>query len=49
MEGIVQVAARRCGVTGRNRYRGTPRPHAGPTPAPAGSGGSESGQQLRLL
>ncbi len=31
MEGIVKVAARRCGVTGRNRYRGT-------TPGGAGAG-----------
>src|ERR1700722_20022267 len=31
IEGIVKVAARRCGVTGRNRYRGT-------SPAGAGAG-----------
>ena len=60
IEGIVKVAARRCGVTGRNRYRGT-----SPAGADAGSGGgggtqagsdtgpggkgNADGQQLRLL
>ncbi len=41
VEGIVRVAARRCGVTGPNRSRGTPTPPPG---APAANG-----QQLRLL
>jgi DNA repair photolyase len=55
IEGIVKVAARRCGVTGRNRYRGTP-PAAGRTRGTAPEGGpgdavgpSDDGRQLRLL
>jgi DNA repair photolyase len=44
IEGIVRAAARRCGVSGRNRYRGTP-PGQARTPEPAAG----SGQQLRLL
>jgi len=55
IEGIVKVAARRCGVTGPNRYRGT-RPAAGRagTGAPGVEaegerGPSEGGRQLRLL
>jgi DNA repair photolyase len=44
VEGIVRAAARRCGVTGRDRYRGTP-----PVQAPAPPAVPESGQQLSLL
>jgi DNA repair photolyase len=45
VEGIVRSAARRCGVTGRDRYRGTP-----PAPeAPATTPEARGGQQLRLL
>jgi DNA repair photolyase len=48
IEGIVKVAARRCGVTGRNRYRGRPpvdaagrgeAPDSAPAPAPASGPG----------
>ena len=46
IEGIVQAAARRCGVSGRNRYRGTPPMRAqARAPGPA----AEAGQQLSLL
>ncbi len=38
VEGIVKVAARRCGVTGRNRYRGT-TPERGRRRRPEGTGG----------
>jgi len=55
IEGIVKVAARRCGVAGPNRYRGTP-PAQGRALAtdPKGGAGSEGGpsedvRQLRLL
>ena len=51
IEGIVKGAVRRCGVTGRNRYRGTP-PGDGRAPTSAPKGGdseSQGGQQLRLL
>jgi DNA repair photolyase len=53
IEGIVRVAARRCGVSGRNRYRGTP-PATAPPAAPAESPAHdpeavEDGRQLRLL
>ncbi len=44
VEAIVRGAARRCGVTGRERYRATP-PSGPPAPAPA----AEGSQQLRLL
>jgi len=54
IEGIVKVAARRWGVTGRNRYRG-PAPDDGPAEArsrdaaAAAAAEVEPGQQLRLL
>ena len=45
IEGVVRAAARRCGVSGRDRYRGTPAvPSPAPTPPQA-----DGGQQLRLL
>ncbi len=44
VEGIVRTAARRCGVTGRERYRATP-----PSGPPAQAPEPEGGQQLRLL
>ena len=51
VEGIVRVAARRCGVTGRDRYRGRSADSAGatvvPEDRPSPSGRCE--QQLRLL
>jgi DNA repair photolyase len=47
VEGIVRMAARRCGVTGRNRYRGTPS--APPDASESGARKAEGGQQLRLL
>jgi hypothetical protein len=45
------VAARRCGVTGPNRYRGTApaAPRADEPARGAIAQGSEGGQQLRLL
>ena len=43
VEGIVRAAARRCGVPGQNRYRGTPAAPRTSTPE------AEGGQQLRLL
>jgi DNA repair photolyase len=46
VEGIVKVAARRCGVTGRNRYRGTPPNGAVDRP---GESADRGDQQLRLL
>jgi DNA repair photolyase len=51
VEGIVRVAARRCGVTGPNRYRGTaPADARADEPARGAiAQGSEGGQQLRLL
>ena len=53
VEGIVKVAARRCGVTGRNRYRGRPPARPARRAAPAGrerpGGSRRRGQQLRLL
>jgi hypothetical protein len=42
----VKVAARRCGVSGRNRYRGGPPPRE--ADAPAGGAGPDD-RQLRLL
>jgi DNA repair photolyase len=54
IEGIVKVAARRWGVTGRNRYRG-PASDDGPAEArsrdaaAAAAAEVEPGQQLRLL
>jgi len=55
IEGIVKVAARRCGVTGPNRYRGAP-PAAGRArsstpmgPGKGGDGGHQRDRQLRLL
>jgi len=51
VEGIVKVAARRSGVTGRNRYRGT-TPGGSQAPAPGDvptAPEAEPGQQLRLL
>ena len=54
IEGIVKVAARRCGVTGRNRYRGA-APDDGPAEARSRDAAAaaatevEPGQQLRLL
>jgi DNA repair photolyase len=44
VEGIVRSAARRCGVTGRDRYRGAP-----PTGPTATAPETDRGQQLRLL
>ena len=44
VEGIVRAAARRLGVTGRDRYRAGP-----PAPARAPEKGHEGGQQLRFL
>jgi DNA repair photolyase len=51
VEGIVRSAARRCGVTGRERYRAraVPPPSPGPGPAAPRTGGDVAGQQLRLL
>ena len=55
IEGIVQVAARRCGVTGPNRYRGAPpaagraRSSAPMGPGKGGDGGHQRDRQLRLL
>jgi len=55
IEGIVKVAARRCGVTGPNRYRGTPPADGRATTTAPGAGTEgeggpgESGRQLRLL
>jgi DNA repair photolyase len=52
IEGIVRAAARRCGVDGRNRYRGTPPVRAQPqSPGPAGGAGGAgtAGEQLSLL
>jgi DNA repair photolyase len=47
VEGIVREAARRCGVTGRDRYRARAvRPQEGATPRPREAGPA---QQLRLL
>jgi DNA repair photolyase len=46
VEGIVRTAARRCGVTGKNRYRGKP---AEPPPAAADAPEDSGGLQLRLL
>ena len=46
IEGIVRAAARRCGVSGRNRYRGTP-PVRAQAQAPGPAAGA--GQQLSLL
>ena len=48
VEGIVRATARRCGVTGRERYRAvTPeRAESSPVAAPAEA---EGGRQLRLL
>jgi DNA repair photolyase len=48
VEGIVKLAARRCGLTGRNRYRGT-QADGGGGDNPGGGGGEGAGQQLRLL
>lgn len=50
VESIVRLAARRCGVTGRNRYRGTTPPPLTPsaTTEPSAPEGC-AGQQLRLL
>ena len=44
VEGIVRAAALRCGVTGRDRYRGRPA-----VTGPEGGGDPEGGQQLQLL
>ena len=55
IEGIVKVAARRCGVTGPNRYRGAPpaagraRSSAPMGPGKGGDGGHQGDRQLRLL
>jgi hypothetical protein len=47
VEGIVREAARRCGVTGRDRYRARAvRPEEETTPRPREAGPA---QQLRLL
>ena len=46
IEGIVRAAARRCGVSGHNRYRGSaPARAKARTPGPS----AEAGQQLSLL
>ena len=47
VEGIVRAAARRCGVTGRERYRGR-TPSAAPAGGPAHDP-PEPGRQLRLI
>jgi DNA repair photolyase len=61
VEGIVRATARRCGVTGRDRYRGTrgAAPPAAPAPGPVGAPARHQGPgpaqsavspgQLRLL
>jgi hypothetical protein len=55
IEGIVRGAARRCGVTGPNRYRGRRSPvnaggeHRAPDPATAAGQATSAGDQLRLL
>ena len=54
IEGIVKVAARRCGVSGRNRYRAGPPQQEAPqqeaqTPATDGGRGAGDDGQLRLL
>ena len=50
IEGIVRAAARRCGVSGRNRYRGTPPVRAqAQTPSAAAGAAAGAGQQLSLL
>ena len=50
IEGIVRAAARRCGVSGRNRYRGTPPVRAqAQTPGAAAGAAAGAGQQLSLL
>jgi len=48
VEGIVRANARRCGVTGRDRYRGRAVAPPGPENGPA-RGDEPSSQQLRLL
>jgi DNA repair photolyase len=46
IEGIVRAAARRCGVSGHNRYRGSPPARVeAQSPGPA----AEAGQQLSML
>ncbi len=45
VEGIVRLAARRCGVTGRDRYRASSPARTTPEPDQAAT----DGQQLRLL
>ncbi len=47
VEGVVRTAARRCGVTGRDRYRGV-EPAVAPADGPDLAGGHHE-QQLRLL
>jgi DNA repair photolyase len=54
IEGVVREAALRCGVTGRDRYRGVRSRATGHVPAPADApvanpGGEAGGEQLSLL
>jgi len=48
VEGIVRANARRCGVTGRDRYRARAVAPPGPENGPA-RGDEPGAQQLRLL